>query len=132
VGAIVSDIFDRVIARRVDGETEFLRTAGDYADQVLFVALGISLWLVHLDVLVDNAVVLLSAFVAQLIAAADVHISAEGKAWRLTVFATHNELAFTLMLPGWHSLSRDPRRLTESLAVDEKAPHAPRATVRFR
>lgn len=66
VAAIVSDIFDGVIARSLGIATEALRTADSYADQLLFIALGASAWNMHQQVVLDYSPALLVALAAQL------------------------------------------------------------------
>ncbi|MGB3491531.1 MAG: CDP-alcohol phosphatidyltransferase family protein [Elainellaceae cyanobacterium] len=49
--AVVSDIFDGIIARRLGVSTEKLRTADSWADRWLYVCVAIAAWLTHADVI---------------------------------------------------------------------------------
>ena len=64
--AVFSDIYDGVIARRIDIATESLRTADSTADQLLFLALAVSTWHVHRDSIVAFAWPLIAAFISQI------------------------------------------------------------------
>ncbi|HEY9873835.1 MAG TPA: CDP-alcohol phosphatidyltransferase family protein [Candidatus Obscuribacterales bacterium] len=65
--AILSDIFDGIIARRLGVSTVQLRQADSWADICLFICLAISTWLVYPHVLIDFKTPLLLAVAAQLI-----------------------------------------------------------------
>ncbi|MGB3207855.1 MAG: CDP-alcohol phosphatidyltransferase family protein [Crinalium sp.] len=65
--AILSDIFDGIIARRLGVSTVQLRQADSWADIFLFICLAISTWLVYPHVLIDFRTPLLLALAAQLI-----------------------------------------------------------------
>ncbi|TYQ23933.1 CDP-alcohol phosphatidyltransferase family protein [Pseudanabaena sp. UWO310] len=63
--AILSDIFDGIIARRLGVSTAKLRQLDSWADICLFVGVAISTWLVYPKVIVDFRVPLLLAIAAQ-------------------------------------------------------------------
>jgi CDP-diacylglycerol--glycerol-3-phosphate 3-phosphatidyltransferase len=63
--AILSDIFDGIIARRLGVSTPNLRQADSWADICLFLCVAISTWLVHPKVILDFQVPLLLAILAQ-------------------------------------------------------------------
>jgi CDP-diacylglycerol--glycerol-3-phosphate 3-phosphatidyltransferase len=65
--AILSDIFDGIIARRLGVSTVELRQADSWADIFLFICLAISTWLVYPHVLIDFKIPLFLALAAQLI-----------------------------------------------------------------
>jgi CDP-diacylglycerol--glycerol-3-phosphate 3-phosphatidyltransferase len=65
--AILSDIFDGIIARRLGVSTVELRQADSWADIFLFICLAISTWLVYPHVLIDFKNPLFLALAAQLI-----------------------------------------------------------------
>ncbi|MGG6268714.1 CDP-alcohol phosphatidyltransferase family protein [Leptolyngbya sp. AN03gr2] len=64
--AIVSDIFDGIIARRLGVSTPQLRQADSWADICLFLCLALSTWLVYPTVILDFKIPLLIAVAAQL------------------------------------------------------------------
>ena len=66
IAAVLSDIFDGIIARRLGVSTVQLRQADSWADICLYVCVAISAWLVYPQVIVDFAVPLLVAIAAQL------------------------------------------------------------------
>jgi CDP-diacylglycerol--glycerol-3-phosphate 3-phosphatidyltransferase len=66
VVAVISDIFDGIIARRLNISTVGLRQADSWADICLYVCIAISTWLVHPQVLLDFRLPLLAAIAAQL------------------------------------------------------------------
>jgi phosphatidylglycerophosphate synthase len=63
--AILSDIFDGIIARRLQVSTAQLRQADSWADIVLFLCLALSTWRVYPQVLIDLHIPLLIAIAAQ-------------------------------------------------------------------
>jgi len=65
--AIISDIFDGIIARRLGVSTIQLRQADSWADIWLFICLAMSTWLVYPQVLIDFQTPLLLALAAQLL-----------------------------------------------------------------
>ncbi len=65
--AVISDIFDGIIARKLNISTVALRQADSWADICLYICIAISAWLVHPQVLVDFQIPLLVAIAAQLI-----------------------------------------------------------------
>ncbi len=64
--AVLSDIFDGIIARRLKVSTSQLRQADSWADICLYVCVAISTWLVYPQVIHNFQVPLLSALVIQL------------------------------------------------------------------
>lgn len=64
--AVFSDIFDGIIARRLQVSTARLRQADSWADITLYSSVALSTWLVHPDVLLDFQMPLLLAIAAQL------------------------------------------------------------------
>ena len=66
ITAVLSDIFDGIIARHLGVSTVQLRQADSWADICLYVCIAISAWLVYPQVIVDFAVPLLVAIAAQL------------------------------------------------------------------
>jgi phosphatidylglycerophosphate synthase len=64
--AVLSDIFDGVIARRLGVNTVQLRQADSWADICLYVCVAISAWLVYPEVIIAFRVPLLMAVTAQL------------------------------------------------------------------
>lgn len=64
--AVLSDIFDGIIARRLKVSTAQLRQADSWADICLYVCVAISTWLVYPQVIQNFQVPLLSALVIQL------------------------------------------------------------------
>jgi phosphatidylglycerophosphate synthase len=67
VVAVLSDIFDGIIARRLKVSTAKLRQADSWADICLYLCVAISTWLVYPQVIIDFRVPLLSAIAIQLI-----------------------------------------------------------------
>jgi phosphatidylglycerophosphate synthase len=65
--AVLSDIFDGIIARRLKVSTAQLRQADSWADICLYLCVAISTWLVYPQVIIDFRVPLLSAIAIQLI-----------------------------------------------------------------
>ncbi|MEB3219952.1 MAG: CDP-alcohol phosphatidyltransferase family protein [Nostocales cyanobacterium 94392] len=65
--AVLSDIFDGIIARRLKVSTVQLRQADSWADICLYLCVAISAWLVYPQVIIDFRVPLLSAIAIQLI-----------------------------------------------------------------
>jgi phosphatidylglycerophosphate synthase len=65
--AVISDIFDGIIARKLNISTVRLRQADSWADICLYTCIAISTWLVHPQVLIDFRMPLLVAIAAQLI-----------------------------------------------------------------
>lgn len=64
--AVLSDIFDGIIARRLKVSTAKLRQADSWADICLYVCVAISTWLVYPQVIQNFQIPLLSALVIQL------------------------------------------------------------------
>jgi phosphatidylglycerophosphate synthase len=64
--AVLSDIFDGIIARRLKVSTPQLRQADSWADICLYLCVAISTWLVYSQVIIDFRVALLSAIAIQL------------------------------------------------------------------
>ena len=65
--AVLSDIFDGIIARRLKVSTTQLRQADSWADICLYLCVAISAWLVYAQVIIDFRLPLLSAIAIQLI-----------------------------------------------------------------
>jgi phosphatidylglycerophosphate synthase len=65
--AVLSDIFDGIIARRLNVSTPQLRQADSWADICLYLCIAASTWLVYPQVILDFRVPLLLAIAAQLI-----------------------------------------------------------------
>lgn len=63
--AVLSDIFDGVIARQLGGSTAQLRQADSWADICLYLCIAISTWLVFPQAILDFKIPLLIAIVAQ-------------------------------------------------------------------
>lgn len=63
--AIISDIFDGIIARRLQVSTVQLRQADSWADIALFLCLALSAWRVYPQILIDLHIPLLIAIAAQ-------------------------------------------------------------------
>lgn len=104
--AVLSDIFDGIIARRLGVSTPQLRQADSWADICLYVCVAISTWLVFPQVILDFAVPLLMAIAAQLTLFTISLIKFQkfpsfhtytAKVWGLTL------LAATVALFGFHS-----------------------------
>jgi phosphatidylglycerophosphate synthase len=64
--AVLSDIFDGIIARRLGVSTIELRQADSWADICLYLCVAMSAWLVYPQVIIDFRVPLLIATIAQL------------------------------------------------------------------
>ncbi len=64
--AVLSDIFDGILARRLEVSTVQLRQADSWADICLYLCVAISVWLVHPEVLLDFQTPLVLAIAAQL------------------------------------------------------------------
>ncbi len=64
--AVLSDIFDGIIARRLGVSTAQLRQADSWADICLYLCIASSAWLVHPEVVLDFRWPLLWAIAAQL------------------------------------------------------------------
>ncbi|MEP1075398.1 CDP-alcohol phosphatidyltransferase family protein [Leptolyngbya sp. PL-A3] len=60
VVAVLSDIFDGVIARRLGVSTAGLRQADSWADRLLYVCIAIAAWLTHRDIILTFQVPLLT------------------------------------------------------------------------
>lgn len=65
--AVLSDIFDGIIARRLKVSTTQLRQADSWADICLYLCVAISAWLVYPQVIINFRLPLLSAITIQLI-----------------------------------------------------------------
>jgi len=65
--AVLSDIFDGIIARRLKVSTSLLRQADSWADICLYFCVAISVWLVYPQIIIDFRLPLLSAIAIQLI-----------------------------------------------------------------
>ncbi|MEA5599047.1 CDP-alcohol phosphatidyltransferase family protein [Rivularia sp. UHCC 0363] len=65
--AVLSDIFDGIIARRLKVSTPQLRQADSWADICLYLGVAISTWLVYPQIIIDFRLPLLSAITIQLI-----------------------------------------------------------------
>ncbi|HEY9654504.1 MAG TPA: CDP-alcohol phosphatidyltransferase family protein [Crinalium sp.] len=64
--AVLSDIFDGIIARRLGVSTVQLRQADSWADMALYLCVALSAWLVYPAVIADFAIPLGVAIAAQL------------------------------------------------------------------
>jgi phosphatidylglycerophosphate synthase len=64
--AVLSDIFDGIIARRLGVSTVRLRQADSWADICLYLCMAASTWLVYPQVVIDVKVPLLLATIAQI------------------------------------------------------------------
>lgn len=64
--AVISDIFDGIIARRLGVSTVRLRQADSWADICLYVAISTGAWLVYPQVIISLQVPLLLALAAQI------------------------------------------------------------------
>lgn len=67
VGAVVSDIFDGVIARRMGVSTAKLRQADSWADVCLYICVAASAWIAHRDIIIAFRLPLLAIISAQLL-----------------------------------------------------------------
>ncbi len=65
--AVLSDIFDGIIARRLKVSTTQLRQADSWADICLYLCVAISTWLVYPQVIINFRLPLLSVIAIQLI-----------------------------------------------------------------
>lgn len=65
--AVLSDIFDGIIARRLKVSTTQLRQADSWADICLYFCVAISTWLVYPQVIINFRLPLISTIVIQLI-----------------------------------------------------------------
>ncbi|BAY84343.1 CDP-diacylglycerol--glycerol-3-phosphate 3-phosphatidyltransferase [Calothrix parasitica NIES-267] len=65
--AVLSDIFDGIIARRLKVSTTQLRQTDSWADICLYLCVAISIWLVYPQVIINFRLPLLSAIAIQLI-----------------------------------------------------------------
>lgn len=65
--AFVSDIFDGIIARRLNVSTAQLRQADSWADVCLYLCIAGSAWLAHSDIVIAFAVPLLLVVFVQLV-----------------------------------------------------------------
>ena len=65
--AVLSDIFDGIIARRLKVSTTQLRQADSWADICLYLCIAVSTWLVYPQVIINFRLPLLSAIAIQLI-----------------------------------------------------------------
>lgn len=65
--AFVSDIFDGIIARRLNVSTAQLRQADSWADVCLYLCIAGSAWLTHSDIVIAFAVPLLLVVFVQLV-----------------------------------------------------------------
>ena len=64
--AVISDIFDGIIARRLNVSTVQLRQADSWADISLYLSIAISVWLVYPQVIINFQIPLIIAIFAQL------------------------------------------------------------------
>lgn len=64
--AVLSDIFDGMIARRLGGSTDRLRQADSWADICLYLCIAVSTWLVFPQTILDFKIPLFIALLAQL------------------------------------------------------------------
>jgi len=64
--AVLSDVFDGIIARRLGSSTVSLRQADSWADISLYLCIAISTWLVYPNAISQFQLPLLSAIVAQI------------------------------------------------------------------
>lgn len=64
--AVLSDIFDGIIARRLGVSTTRLRQADSWADICLYLCVAASAWLVYPHIIIDFKVPLLLAAIAQI------------------------------------------------------------------
>lgn len=67
VVAVLSDIFDGIITRRLKVSTSLLRQADSWADICLYLCVAISAWLVYPQAIINFRLSLLSAIAIQLI-----------------------------------------------------------------
>jgi CDP-diacylglycerol--glycerol-3-phosphate 3-phosphatidyltransferase len=65
--AVLSDIFDGIIARRLKVSTSILRQADSWADICLYLCVAVSTWLVYPQVIINFRLPLLFAIAIQLI-----------------------------------------------------------------
>jgi phosphatidylglycerophosphate synthase len=113
--AVISDIFDGIIARKLNISTVRLRQADSWADICLYTCVAVSTWLVHPQVLVDFQTPLLIAIAAQLTLFA-ISLSKFGKfpsfhtytakAWGLALLiATVSLFGFGYAAPLWLAIA---------------------------
>jgi phosphatidylglycerophosphate synthase len=67
IGAFLSDIFDGIIARRLQVSTARLRQADSWADVCLYLGIAISAWLTHRDLIIAFRLPLLAIISMQLL-----------------------------------------------------------------
>ncbi len=67
IGAFLSDIFDGIIARRLQVSTARLRQADSWADVCLYLGIAISTWLTHSDLIIAFRLPLTIVISAQLL-----------------------------------------------------------------
>jgi phosphatidylglycerophosphate synthase len=67
IGAFLSDIFDGIIARRLQVSTAKLRQADSWADVCLYLGVAVSAWLTHRDLIIAFRLPLSIAIAAQLL-----------------------------------------------------------------
>jgi phosphatidylglycerophosphate synthase len=105
--AFFSDIFDGIIARRLQMSSKALRVADSIADTLLYISVAICTWLTHPDLIIANQVPLLSVVggmglwivinLAKYGRLASYH-TYSAKIWGLALFA-----ATIGIYTGWHS-----------------------------
>ncbi len=113
--AVLSDIFDGIIARRLGISTPKLRQADSWADLYLYICVAISTWLVFPQVILNFRVPLLLAITAQLFLFATSFIkfrkfpsfhSYSAKLWGLTLLAaTVGLFGFNSDKPLWLAIA---------------------------
>ncbi len=64
--AVLSDIFDGIIARRLNVSTQKLRQADSWADVCLYLSVALSTWLVYPQVILEFRMALIVAIAAQI------------------------------------------------------------------
>jgi phosphatidylglycerophosphate synthase len=67
LSAVLSDIFDGIVARKMQVSTASLRQADSWADVCLYICIAASAWLVHRDVIIAFRLPLLVVVMAQLL-----------------------------------------------------------------
>jgi phosphatidylglycerophosphate synthase len=92
--AVLSDIFDGIIARRLGVSTPRLRQADSWADLSLYVCIAASVWLVHPEVVRQFQVPLLTCLAAQL----TLHVVCLAKLKNFPSFHTYTAKAWGLTL----------------------------------
>jgi phosphatidylglycerophosphate synthase len=65
--AIISDIYDGVIARRLHIDTESLRRYDSVADTVFYVAIAWAAWRLHPGAIQENAAILIGLFAVEIL-----------------------------------------------------------------